>query len=483
MNKSEKRNFLGSLKNSKRRNSFLKLFESLNKSDEYDSKALQSHFENLDSKELKEMKYRLQEKIIAYLATYDMRSGPRLKIEQFRVKALVLEKRGFIKEAIVNFEKARKLAERYEFFSELFIIYPALTRYYLYFIKDFQSIKKGLAIVKIWSAYATAYAKNQKLRIEAAIEYRTYLERNSLLAKHEDIENYVITRPSRFTERTAQAEINLFKAINKGSEKKILQAYKQSLKVFEESAFNIEANIIGYTSTLINAISQSISINRFKDLNHYKASLEAIRYSGPQQKMEGRQLKYYGLLVILLIQSDLDAFQDIADAYKKDTLIQSSQGDIVMRLVIQSLFVCYSFVKTDYDQCWKVILDWLQMEGEKFSSVEELIYIKCMLAICQFECGELDQCKRTLHSMSQQDFLRSDDKRLLRFIRAIKTIIESLIKADKYKASIHYVKLQNSYVYNAFQDYLLVDWLESKIKLPADVENRILNSKQKGYNN
>lgn len=119
---SEKRYFKLSVRGDERDNKYLRLFEAIEKQDEFDEESLKQEIygnEPIESRKYSELKSYLYDLVLRALQQYDEKGSIDARLKAYLLDIRVLFKRSHFGECFERMQKARKIALKYEHFTAL----------------------------------------------------------------------------------------------------------------------------------------------------------------------------------------------------------------------------------------------------------------------------------------------------------------------------------------------------------------------------
>ena len=245
-----------------RENVYLRLFEAIDKQNEYNEEKLKKKFKNETfMKQLPVVKNYLYSRILDALELYHGEMNQRVSIRNTLNKAEILRKKGLYDQSLKVIKKAKVFAKENEMHLPLLDIYIhielglAIEKYDLNWVQNVnKEINNNLALFK-------NDAIMHDLNFKIAIYYHKYLStRNPVFLRQakEIINNKHlsdISEAKTFFGRNRFYESHAFYALAKGDSKAVYFNAKKIISNFESTAGMIERNFVSYAGALNNYIN------------------------------------------------------------------------------------------------------------------------------------------------------------------------------------------------------------------------------------
>lgn len=382
MNQGEKRLFVLSLVNSKRKDLFLKLFKFYSSSNI--DQSLPNKLSNLSKKELADIKNRLTQKLISFLSNQFVNQQKTAKTTVLLTNAKMLMHRGFWTEAYKQLNKAEKIAERYEQFSELFEINYLKIHYNRHFKISKVDAKALLSINFKWKKQLEDYQKFVHANAELDSSYiRLYGTETDKLLLNQSLK--IQYSPMKTRIELADLSKNILGNKKDDRQTTIKFEFKAFHHMLENPAL-IESMPRMFLSFVYNISISLVGLDRTEEIPDHLQYYDRLRHAGFNIYTDS-QLFYYGSKFIYALNSrktvdptvDAIEFLKFRKKYHKNHI--TIQSFIFSNCYV---FICFTYFKNkNWEACW----DWYnKMKVENLTKERLYVIVEPALELALLIC-------------------------------------------------------------------------------------------------
>lgn len=470
------------------RNNYVKLFQAIDKQDEYDEAAILKKFKKEKfAKQFSVTKNYLYNFILKSLRSYYSGKSIDSKINEDLESVKLLSHRGFYKRALKIIKKIKQLAWEYEkFYSVLPILDLEYSTYSVLYSNDkVQEYKKKYLVER---AYALELIDNEhqySLLLDDAYD----LYRESMVVRtEEDLKKYeeIIQHPllqnieNALTYDSKKIFYNTW-ALYHTIKNDYLTAFsydKLQLELLEDNSNIKEERIYSYLEISHNLLYSCLELKRYDEFMEIMEKLKAV--SSEKQYVEklsfqdsaqmfdtvnGLTLDYY--LYTRQFDNALKITDDIKKGLKLYRLALEDEAKIHLYFKVAKLFF--------YTGVWEKALVWVTKIDfhEKQSSADGAIcYARILKLLIYYEMGESYydllqyEIKSARRFLQKKGRLYQVEDTILKYLYRLVSTSDLDLTRDlyhKFKADLEYLMLQK-FEESASAYLNLVYWLDSKIE-------------------
>lgn len=499
LNKFEKRYvtlFLtsGVYKNSK---NSLMLFKTISKQKEFDEVALKKQFAKSFGKRLSAEKNKLFDLVLESMIFFYRDSMPERRATRHRLRSWFLFQKGLRPLGWKYFNKAKTIAETYEFLPQLLML-AYIENYETHYGNAagslFSKEKFHDRNLKIIQSINEDLILNTLFTEMLELEKRAGISKKSIEAEIESIINHPLVKSTKklsaFSSTMTRLNIRSMYHAMKSNYRQAYFCYDEQAEVIEKSNVPIDQNYVRYCNVLSNQLQCAV-LSRQYDVVPALAQKLAKVTAGVRNYFGSYDVAlnhFVGIHIYELIsrknQADTKTGPQFLTKLEKDFIHYRSQLRDTMVIGFLFLFGTYHFYLGDLKKALQHLNDFVDSTdpatGQNFQCMARMVKL-----VLHYDLGHYDLlpslCQSTMRLLKKNEWYGPFEKELLSFCQKSaegesKTALNLFFAATKKYAP-------GSYSYGAWSEFDFNAWAESRVqnkslaRLVADKEEKLSKKK------
>jgi|GEM_PF-5578550 len=389
MNQGEKRLFVLSLANSKRKDLFLKLFKVYSSSKV--GQQLSDTLNNLSKKEQADLKSRLTQKLISFLNNQFLKQQKPAKTTVLITNAKMLMHRGFWTEAYKQLNKAEKIAAQYEQFTELFEINHLKILYNRHYKPTDAPAKELLNIHFKWKKQLEDYHEFVQSNTKTDSVYiRVYGTENDKLLLNQSLKFQYTPMGKKIKSIDLAKKILDYKRLNEHQKRNETEFIAFDFML--ENPILVESDPRLFLAIIYNVSISLVVLDRTEEIPGHLKHYERLKSSGNNIYTDSQLFKYASKFIYLLnSRKKIDPTADALDFLKFRNKYHKNHITIHSFLFSNCyVFICFTYFKNkNWETCW----DWYnKMKVENLTNESLYTLVESALELALLICFiELEQ--------------------------------------------------------------------------------------------
>ncbi len=463
------------------KNNYLLLFDAIQQQAEYDEEALKEQFKDKRFvKYFPRAKNQLYFNILDSLHAYHTDAAPKEVVKKLLHQSEILFERNMVADAIKLLEKAKKIAKAHDLYLLTHRALELERKFKgskhqknkgAYLLKISEEKEKCVAIIENIVAYEKIYDQLYQLQKSDAILSR--VERQQAVKELMD-EPIVKSETAAlcFKAKILYYDINGMYYFMSGNVQKAYELNKRYLKLFEASPDKLELYPVKYLNLFNNHLIDCYCLRRHTELNEGLAKLRSFNMDPIFANVPNIDIKVF----IRANKLELNTCVNMGNFKEGLTLIKPIARGLEQfeeRIPDHMVMSFYGLIALVYygNAMYEATLDVLNKlkEKEQKGLLEDIsVFARLLQAVVYFDLEKEDELETLIPSIKRYIKYR---KRNTDFVNAFLVQLENIIYAASEKDRVNGLKniLQeveaaSKQEYLAFQNFKLIDWVNSKLQ-------------------